>query len=254
MTSAATASRADRAGGRRGAPAACSRSSPCSRRSAPRWRCGSSRARRPTRSSGTRSDAYQATERYRERFGDHAIVVLVRGDAAAARADRQPRPAARARGLPVGQQARRPAAPGGAGLAVRGSSRATKPVQVVYGPGTFINSAVGEIHDQLAAQLQATGGARRSGRRDAARRLAQAQGRSKAQQDRLARRGRAARLRRSSRATCCSSTLKYGLGLTGAAAARRPRLRLRARVRPGARRDARRRRASPTCSRRRSRR
>src|ERR687889_366794 len=29
--------------------------------------------------AGRSSDTYQATERYRERFGDHAIVVLVRG-------------------------------------------------------------------------------------------------------------------------------------------------------------------------------
>src|SRR5215212_11069176 len=29
--------------------------------------------------AGRSSDSYQATERYRERFGDHAIVVLVRG-------------------------------------------------------------------------------------------------------------------------------------------------------------------------------
>src|SRR5215203_6159512 len=29
--------------------------------------------------AGRSSDSYRATERYRERFGDHAIVVLVRG-------------------------------------------------------------------------------------------------------------------------------------------------------------------------------
>ena len=29
--------------------------------------------------AGRSSDTYQATERYRERFGDHAILVLVRG-------------------------------------------------------------------------------------------------------------------------------------------------------------------------------
>ena len=124
--------------------------------------------------AGRSSDTYQATERYRERFGDHAIVVLVRGPLAAARADREPRPAARARGLPVGQPARGLGrAPGGERGPCAELAR-TKPVQVVYGPGTFINSAVGEIQDQLkrAARREgrrgrAGGGAPRAGSRAA---------------------------------------------------------------------------------------
>ncbi len=64
-------------------------------------RCASSRARRPTRSSGGARDA-QGHERYHQRFGDDAVVVLVRGAAPAARADLRPRAAARARGLPRG--------------------------------------------------------------------------------------------------------------------------------------------------------
>ena len=39
-----------------------------------------SRARPPTRWSGRAADSFQATERYRERFGDDSIVVLVRGE------------------------------------------------------------------------------------------------------------------------------------------------------------------------------
>jgi uncharacterized protein len=62
----------------------------------------------------------------------------------------------------------------------------TRPVQVVYGPGTFINSAVGEIQDQLKQRLEAKGAdARRAA--EAARKLARRQGRPKAEQERLAR-------------------------------------------------------------------
>ena len=62
----------------------------------------------------------------------------------------------------------------------------TKPVQVVYGPGTFINSAVGEIQDQLRAQLDAKG-AEAEKAAAAARGLARRQGKSAAEQARVAR-------------------------------------------------------------------
>src|SRR5215207_8872898 len=135
--------------------------------------------------AGKGSETYQATERYRERFGDHAIVVLVRGPleqlvltenlgrllglegclSGNAPADREP-PGGRAG--PCAELAR------------------TRPVQVVYGPGTFINSAVGEIQDQLKARLDAKGAeARRAAA--AARGLAERQGKSEAEQARLAR-------------------------------------------------------------------
>ena len=185
---------------------------------------------------GKRSDAYQATEVYRERFGDDAIVVLVRGDLAEPRADRQPRPAARAGGLPVGQQA------GGRGRrrAGRASPCAefarTKPVKVVYGPGTFINSAVGEINDQFAAaaRQQAAGGRAREPARRASSRARR--GSAKAGQEQAAKRGRAARLR-AVHARPADAQPALRARAQGAAAARRPRLRLRARVRPAARRD-----------------
>ena len=61
----------------------------------------------------------------------------------------------------------------------------TKPVKVVYGPGTFVNSAVGEIQDQLQLRSQQTAAqAQRAGR--AARKVAKGQGRSKAEQDKAA--------------------------------------------------------------------
>ena len=59
-------------------------------------------------------------------------------------------------------------------------------MQVVYGPGTFINSAVGEIQDQLKRQLDAKGEQAKKAAA-AARALARRQGKPKAEQDRLAR-------------------------------------------------------------------
>ena len=223
------------------------------RRRARRSRSGCTPSAATSTLAGRSSDTYQATERYRERFGDHAIVVLVRGPLAAARADREPRPAARARGLPVGQQAA-PTRPrrGGARGPCAELAR-TKPVQVVYGPGTFINSAVGEIQDQLQRA------ARRQGRRGGA------GGGRGARGSRAARASRR-RSRTGSRARpSSSSTPQFVRDLLAAqpqvrarrrpdAAARRPGLRLHARVRPRAAARRRRRRASPTCSRRRSRR
>src|ERR687894_2813747 len=128
--------------------------------------------------AGRSSDTFQATERYRERFGDHAIVVLVRGPL-------QQLVLTDNLGVLLGLEGclsgNRPA-----GQAVAGGERGpcaelarTKPVQVVYGPGTFINSAVGEIQDQLKAQLDVKGAeAERAAR--AARQVARRQGKSKA--------------------------------------------------------------------------
>ena len=134
--------------------------------------------------AGRSSDTYQATERYRERFGDHAILVLVRGPLQQLLlTDNLGRLLALEGCLsgnkPEGQT------PTGGERSACGALARVKPVQVVYGPGTFINSAVGEIQDQLKTQLDAKGvQARRASR--AARRLARRQGRSPAAQDRVA--------------------------------------------------------------------
>lgn len=134
---------------------------------------------------GKGSDSYQATETYREEFGDHSIVVLIKGDLQnivltsnlgrllgleGCIGGNKPAQVQEFEGGPNGPCAR---------------FAATKPVKVVYGPGTFINSAIGEISDQLAGQLQAT---QLEARRQAAnaRKLAKGRGLSKAEQDRAA--------------------------------------------------------------------
>ena len=157
--------------------------------------------------------------------------------ARAARADRQPRPAARAGGLPLGQRAAGPDAARRRRAARARRSRASRPVQVVYGPGTFINSAVGEIQDQLRAPARRQGGATRARRPRAARELARRAGQAE---------GRAGPRWPSRREQLVYAqfvrdllqlNLKYGLGVDKAPRLDDPDFVVDARVRPGARRD-----------------
>ena len=135
--------------------------------------------------AGRSSDTYQATERYRERFGDHAIVVLVRGPLEQLVLTENLGRLLGLEGCLSGNKPADQAAPGGERGPCAELAR-TKPVQVVYGPGTFINSAVGEIQDQLQDRLDVKG-AEAEKAAAAARGLARRQGKSKAEQDRLAR-------------------------------------------------------------------
>jgi hydrophobe/amphiphile efflux-3 (HAE3) family protein len=158
---------------------------------------------------GRGSTTFKATERYRERFGDHAIVILVKGDL--------PRIVmtsnlGRLIGLEGCIGGNKPAdrpAPGGAGSPCDRFAR-QKPVQVVYGPGTFINAAVGEIQDQLAVRVRdAEGRAQRAAR--AAREVAKGRGRSKAEQAKLAA-GARQLVEQEFTAELLKLSLRYGLG------------------------------------------
>jgi uncharacterized protein len=135
--------------------------------------------------AGRSSDTYQATERYRERFGDHAILVLVRGPLQQLVLTENLGRLLGLEGCLSGNKPEGEEAPGGARGPCAELAR-TKPVQVVYGPGTFINSAVGEIQDQLKRQLDAKGAEAKKASA-AARALAKRQGKPKAEQDKLAR-------------------------------------------------------------------
>ena len=183
---------------------------------------------------GKSSGAYRATEVYRERFGDHAIIVLVRGDLQRLVLTDNLGRLLGLEGCLSGNKPKDEPAPGGKGSPCAEFAR-TKPVKVVYGPGTFINSAVGEINDQFQQQLGSK--AQEAERaKVAARKLAKAQGRSKAEQNKAAEVRRAARLR-AVHARPAPAQPALRARPQGAAAARRPRLRLDAGVRPGARRD-----------------
>jgi uncharacterized protein len=158
------------------------------------------------------SDAYGATERYRERFGEQSVVVLVRGDVSNLVLTKNLNTLVGLEGCLSGNKPADAPAPGGERSACAALAK-TKPVKVVYGPGTFVNSAVGEIQQQLQVRSQQTAAqAQRAGR--AARRVARGQGRSKAEQDKAAKQAEqvvyAGLLKE-----LLQINLKYGLGLTG---------------------------------------
>ena len=163
--------------------------------------------------AGQRSDAAQATERYRERFGDHSVVVLVRGDVPRLVLTGNLGRLLGLEGCLSGNAPRGAAIPGGGRSPCAALAR-TRPVQVVYGPGTFINSAVAEVQDQLALRVQAQQEeADRAAA--AARRLAARQGRPAAEQRRLAAAAREFVQARFVR-DLLALNVRYGLGLTGA--------------------------------------
>jgi hypothetical protein len=159
------------------------------------------------------SDSYAATERYRERFGEQSVIVLVRGDVSNLVLTKNLNTLVGLEGCLSGNKPADAPAPGGARSPCAALAR-TKPVKVVYGPGTFVNSAVGEIQQQLSLRSQQTAQrAQRAGR--AARRVARGQGRSKAAQDKAAKAAEQvvyAELLKE----LLQINLKYGLGLTGA--------------------------------------
>ena len=158
------------------------------------------------------SDAYGATERYRERFGEQSVIVLVRGDVSNLVLTKNLNTLVGLEGCLSGNKPADAPAPGGERSACAALAR-TKPVKVVYGPGTFVNSAVGEIQQQLQVRSRQTAAqAQRAGR--AARRVARGQRRSKAEQDKAAKQAEqvvyAGLLKE-----LLQINLKYGLGLTG---------------------------------------
>jgi predicted RND superfamily exporter protein len=134
------------------------------------------------------SASWRATEDLHERFGEDAVYVLVRRRVSdlVLTAD-----LGRLLGLEGCLSGNTPAGRTPAGG--RGSPcarlAASKPAQVVFGPGTFINEAAREIQEQLRARIaQREAQGRRAAR--AARQLALRQGRSPAEAARLAQQAR----------------------------------------------------------------
>ena len=164
---------------------------------------------------GKSSDTYQATEHYREEFGDHSIVILARGDLQNIVLTAN---LGRLLGLEGCVSGNKPASvkdediPGGPnGPCARFAEE--KPVKVVYGPGTFIKTAVEEINAQLGAQIQQM---QTESKRQAenARKLARGRGLSKAEQDRAAK-AAASAVQAQFTQTLLQIALRYGLSLSG---------------------------------------
>jgi uncharacterized protein len=133
---------------------------------------------------GRGSPSFVATERLHQRFGDEAIYVLVREPLTKLVLTSDLERVLGLEGcisgnLPKGRTPR-----GGAGGPC-GQLARSKPVQVVLGPGTFLNEAVGQIQDAFSRESGASAAqADRAAR--AARRLARAQHKSPAEQRRRA--------------------------------------------------------------------
>ena len=175
---------------------------------------------------GSGTSEFKATERYHQRFGDDAVIVLVRGSLAklVLTSDIE-----RVLGLEgcIGGNVPSGVTPRGGPNGPCAQLARTKPVKVVFGPGTFINESVGQIDDEFVRQQQQ---AKAEGTRvaKAARKLALAQGLGRAQADKLAEQARQLRQAQFAR-DVIQLALKYGL--TSAPTAQRPELRFAAGVR-----------------------
>jgi hydrophobe/amphiphile efflux-3 (HAE3) family protein len=148
-----------------------------------------------------------------DKFGDDAVYVLVRGDLPRIVLTANLNRLLGLEGCLAGNVPKGATPPGGA-RSPCGRLAALHAVRVVYGPGTFINSAVNELTSQLQTQTRAR--ARQADRASrAARKLALAKGRSPAEAKRLG--NQAAKLVYAQFAgELLAMNAKYGLNLTGA--------------------------------------
>jgi hydrophobe/amphiphile efflux-3 (HAE3) family protein len=130
------------------------------------------------------SESFQATERFKRDFGDEAVVVLVRGKLANTVLTEDLGRVLRLEGCLGG---RVPDTKDGLGALPRVCREIAemKPAKVVFGPATFINTAVNRIREEFGKRLAATQSeAGRAAR--AARKLSQRRGDPPAEQERLA--------------------------------------------------------------------
>lgn len=97
---------------------------------------------------GRSTPGYAATDLLHKRFGDDAVYVVVREPAVRIALGEDLGRVFGLEGCLAGNPSNRAAPPGGkSGPCAR--LAATKPAKVVFGPGTFINEAVGQINEQL---------------------------------------------------------------------------------------------------------
>src|SRR3989440_9244590 len=128
---------------------------------------------------GRSSSSYQATQRLHRSFGDDAVIVLVRGPLTRLVLTSDLLRVTGLEGCLSGNKPTNVKARGGPNGPCARLAR-TKPVQVVYGPGTFINESVKQIGDEFNTETQQTA-AQAKQASDAAYKLARAPGRTVAQ-------------------------------------------------------------------------
>src|SRR6266545_64064 len=128
---------------------------------------------------GKGSSSFAATERLHQRFGDEPVYVLVREPITQLALTSDINRVLGLEGCISGNAPKGRVPPGGrSGPCARLAK--TKPVKVVFGPGTFLNEAVGQIQDQFAAESGAKA-AQAARAAKAARALARSQHKSAAQ-------------------------------------------------------------------------
>ncbi len=97
---------------------------------------------------GRSTPGYAATDLLHQRFGDDAVYVVVREPAVRIALGEDLGRVFGLEGCLAGNPSKRSDPPGGK-RGPCGRLAATKPAKVVFGPGTFINEAVGQINEQL---------------------------------------------------------------------------------------------------------
>src|SRR4051794_12138512 len=132
---------------------------------------------------GRGTQSFAATETLHQRFGDDAVYVLIRQPLTRTVLTSDLLRVLALEGCLSGNAPKDQAPRGGAKGPCAGLAR-TKPVKVVFGPGTFLNEAVGQIQDQFSAQSAAKA-AQADRAAKAARALARSQGRSEKQARKL---------------------------------------------------------------------
>ena len=103
---------------------------------------------------GRGSPSFAATERLHQRFGDEAVYVLVREPVTQLTLTSDILRVQALEGCISGNAPKDRVPPGGKDGPCAQLAR-TKPAKVVFGPGTFLNEAIGQIQDQFAAETKA---------------------------------------------------------------------------------------------------
>jgi len=131
------------------------------------------------------SQSFKDTERFKQDFGGEAILVLVHGELTRTVLTADLNRVLRLEGCLGGNVPDNKKGLGSLPPVCRDIAE-LKPAKVVYGPATFINTAVGQIQDQFAKQQQRAA-AQAQQAAQAARRLSKRRGDSRSEQERLAR-------------------------------------------------------------------
>ena len=160
---------------------------------------------------GRGTASFAATERLHQRFGDDAVYVLIRQPLTETTLTSDLLRVLALEGCLSGNLPKGQAPRGGADGPCARLAR-TKPVKVVFGPGTFLNEAVGQIQDQFQAQSAAKA-AQADRAAKAARVLARSQGRSEKAARKLGEQAKQLVLAEFVRSTL-QLALKYGITST----------------------------------------